>query len=591
MNIRLAKRLTLGFGAVTLLATAIAAVALWGTTAMRRAMDSTSLEAARAMTGQDMMGDIDNLYHHLWGLAAQTDQAIKLEQKSKLEALRAGYRKTLDEMKASAQTATEKELLDQIATAAQGAASVNSRVADLSLAGKETEAISLLAGEGMVQFSKIDKAVDQFVSHRQKELSASSEVAARLVKKVSSAIWTAMPIVIGLAVLFGIMITRSITGPINSGIGVLSHLSKGDLRHEVDPALRSRQDEAGDLGRAIQALTENLRHLLGEVSSGVETLATSSSSLSAVSTQSVSGVKATSEKASTVAAAAEEMSTNSASVAAGMEQATTNLTAVATATEEMTSTIGEIATNSEKARTITSEATNQAQRVTSSMQELSAAALAIGNMTETITAISDQTKLLALNATIEAARAGAAGKGFAVVAHEIKELARQTAEATEDIKTKVSGIQTSTDGTLVDLRRITEVIGQISEIVNTIATAIEEQSTVTKDIARNVTEAATGVKDANHRVAEMATVSQSIAKDIGAVNHSTAEISSGSERVLSSSVDLSRLAQDLQQLVSQFQLRQETAAVPTSDLTPPSSTRRPSAVSQPRFSMSEPLVS
>src|SRR5208283_4511868 len=121
----------------------------------------------------------------------------------------------------------------------------------------------------------------------------------------------------------------------------------------------------------------------------------------------------------------------------------------------------------------------------------SQAALDIGKVTETITAISDQTKLLALNATIEAARAGAAGKGFAVVAHEIKELARQTADATEDIKAKVGGIQGATKGTLEDLARISEIIGQVSETVGSIASAIEEQSAVTKDIAQNVAGAAT----------------------------------------------------------------------------------------------------
>ena len=205
------------------------------------------------------------------------------------------------------------------------------------------------------------------------------------------------------------------------------------------------------------------------------------------------------------------------------------------------------------------------------MQELSQAAQAIGQVTETITTISDQTKLLALNATIEAARAGAAGKGFAVVAHEIKELARQTADATEDIKKKVSGIQGSTTGTLADLARISQVIGNVSEIVNTIATAIEEQSTVTKDIARNVGEAATGVEEANQRVSQISTVSQSVAKDITAVNQANADIASGSEQVLISSTELSKLAEDLQRLIGQFKIGdEETSSANSSSRLPKS---------------------
>jgi methyl-accepting chemotaxis protein len=258
------------------------------------------------------------------------------------------------------------------------------------------------------------------------------------------------------------------------------------------------------------------------------------------------------------------MSANSVSVAAGMEEASTNLTTMAAATEEMTSTIGEIAANSEKARTITLEASQQAGRVTELMQELSHAAQAIGKVTETITTISDQTKLLALNATIEAARAGAAGKGFAVVAHEIKELARQTADATEDIKGKVGGIQSSTSGTLEDLNKISGVIGQVSEIVNTIAAAIEEQSAVTKDIAKNVTEATAGVKDANHRVAEISTVSRSVANDIATVSQAANDVATGGEQVLTSAGQLSQLAGELQRNISRFKLAEESHAKDTS---------------------------
>jgi methyl-accepting chemotaxis protein len=227
----------------------------------------------------------------------------------------------------------------------------------------------------------------------------------------------------------------------------------------------------------------------------------------------------------------------------------------------MTSTIGEIATNSEKARTITAEAAQEAHRVTALMQQLSKAAQGISKVTEVITNISEQTNLLALNATIEAARAGAAGKGFGVVAHEIKELAHQTAAATEEIKGKVHGIQSSTSETLDNLGRITTVIAQVSEIVNTIATAIEEQSTVTRDIARNVSEAAKGVKDGNQRVAQISTVARSVARDIATVNQAAGEISSGSDQILTSADELSKLAQALQAILDRFVLNEEVAVL------------------------------
>ena len=149
--------------------------------------------------------------------------------------------------------------------------------------------------------------------------------------------------------------------------------------------------------------------------------------------------------------------------------------------------------------------------ITEEMQKLGKAAQEIGQVTETITNISAQTNLLALNATIEAARAGTAGKGFAVVANEIKELARQTAEATEDIKARIAGIQNSTGTAITDIGQITAVIKEVGGIVSSIAAAIEEQATVTKDVAGNIAQASAGVRDANYAYPQTAEVSKAIA--------------------------------------------------------------------------------
>jgi methyl-accepting chemotaxis protein len=235
-----------------------------------------------------------------------------------------------------------------------------------------------------------------------------------------------------------------------------------------------------------------------------------------------------------------------------MENASGNLTAVAAATEEMTTTIGDIAGNSEKARRITGEATRQADQVCGLMDELGRAAQSIGKVTDTISNISAQTNLLALNATIEAARAGAAGKGFAVVANEIKDLAQQTASATEDIKTKIAGIQQSTSHTVEDIGKISQTIKEVNEIVSSIATAIEEQAVVTKDIAGNIAQASLGVKDATGQVSQTSEVSTQIASDIDTVNRNAGETANGSSQVRSGAEDLSRLADQLSSTVAQF---------------------------------------
>jgi len=335
----------------------------------------------------------------------------------------------------------------------------------------------------------------------------------------------------------------------------LKAVAAGDLSGSKLPQkILDRPDEFGQLGTASQAMSDSLRRLLGDISGGVRTLAVSASELAAVANQTATSTASTMDKAHTVAAAAEEASANTISIAAGMEQSSSSLSAVAAATEQMSATVSDISSNTSRAHVISEQATTQAQTIAEQMQRLGQAAQEIGHVTETITNISAQTNLLALNATIEAARAGTAGKGFAVVANEIKELARQTAEATEDIKARIGGIQQSTGAAITDIGQITTVIKDVGIIVTSIAAAIEEQATVTRDVAGNIAQASSGVRDANDRVSQTAQVSRSIAEDIAGVNSAVSDIRSGGERVQASAVDLSKLAEQLGAQVAQFKI-------------------------------------
>ncbi len=188
------------------------------------------------------------------------------------------------------------------------------------------------------------------------------------------------------------------------------------------------------------------------------------------------------------------------------------------------------------------------------MKDLDTAARNIGRITETITDISNQTNLLALNATIEAARAGEAGKGFAVVANEIKELASQTASATADITSQISAVQNSTQTTTTQITQVTQVIDTINDIVATIATAVEEQSAVTREISGNIHQVAEGINEVNTTVADSSDTLSHITQEIGDVNKASSQVASNSQKVREKADDLSGLSGRLQQMIEQFKV-------------------------------------
>jgi methyl-accepting chemotaxis protein len=342
--------------------------------------------------------------------------------------------------------------------------------------------------------------------------------------------------------------------PIRGLLKEMQRIGQGDVATDVDKLLCKRVDELGELSRALQAMSESLRQLLGGFSQSVETLVGASTNLTKISSQTSQSVLHASDRANTVSAAAEEASATTAQVAHGIADAASNLTSINNATTQMSATIQEIAGSSEKARAISDKANEQAKSITTLMKSLGSSAKEIGKVTETITRISKQTNLLALNATIEAARAGAAGKGFAVVANEIKELAQQTAAATDDIKAKISSVQAATGSAIFDIQAISGIIGETSNLVVNIATSIEEQSTVTKDVANSISEASSSVREATERVDQTASVSSSIAREISLLSNAVGDIRQGGIQVETSANELTRLADQLRDVVAKFKV-------------------------------------
>lgn len=304
-------------------------------------------------------------------------------------------------------------------------------------------------------------------------------------------------------------------------LGVVHAASHGDLTQEMTI---KGADSVGQMAEGLAKFFANLRGNVSNIAQTAQTLASSSQELTAVSQQMAANAEETASQANVASAAAEQVSKNVATVS--------------TAAEEMGASIKEIAKSANEAARVATSAVKVAEKTNATVAKLGESSAEIGNVIKVITSIAEQTNLLALNATIEAARAGEAGKGFAVVANEVKELAKQTAKATEEISRKIEAIQGDTRGAVEAIAQIGKIINQINDIQNTIASAVEEQTATTGEISRNVGEAAKG--------------SNEIAQNITGVAQAARSTTQGASHTKTSADELSKIALNLQKLVAQF---------------------------------------
>ncbi|OGR14952.1 MAG: hypothetical protein A2277_21065 [Desulfobacterales bacterium RIFOXYA12_FULL_46_15] len=315
-----------------------------------------------------------------------------------------------------------------------------------------------------------------------------------------------------------------------------------------------RKDEIGILADCFDRFISNLDDIIMNIGRKTETVAASSSEVFMASERMHEESFDLSSRSNSVAAAAEEMNSSMHMVAAASEEASTNISIVADAAGLMQSNITGIAHNCDEARQISSNAKQQVDIASEKVGRLGGAAKEISKVTAVITDIAEQTNLLALNATIEAARAGEAGKGFAVVAGEIKNLAAQTAQATETIREKIEGIQDSTRETVHEVGTISEVISRVDAIVNEIAKTVEEQSRTATEVAGSIEQASIGISEVNGNVAQISQVASGIAKDIAQVDHIASEMSGRAGGLTNGAKDLDRLSLNLRQMISIFRV-------------------------------------
>jgi methyl-accepting chemotaxis protein len=325
---------------------------------------------------------------------------------------------------------------------------------------------------------------------------------------------------LGIGIFVAIFLSRSISGSTQAVLVQAEAIASGDLTRD-DLKIQSK-DELGDLTTAINKMSGSLKRMIMAITENSLHVSTASEELSSTSQQ--------------ITANSEETSAQARVVSSATVQVSQNLQTVATWAEEMGASIKEIAKNASEAAKIATSAVRVAETATATVSKLGDSSNEIGQVIKVITSIAQQTNLLALNATIEAARAGEAGKGFAVVANEVKELAKETAKATEDISRKIEAIQTDTKAAVEAIASISEVINQVNGISNTIATAVEEQNATTNEMARNVSEAAQGSGEITSNIAGVAQAAESTSRGAG-------DTQKAAQQLVETSAELRRLVE------------------------------------------------
>ncbi len=376
----------------------------------------------------------------------------------------------------------------------------------------ETEGVARLADAAKANQDVVDRARDGVMAVQ--TAAASTAQAER---------WTVTIVVLVAALALLVWAVRGIVRPLLSIRSVLAGVAGGDLTRRVE---LERSDEVGEMAQALDQGVAGMRGSVVTISQGALGLAESVRGLSTVSTR-MEGI-------------AQATTTQAQSASAGATQVSASIGTVATGIEELSASVGEVARNAQQAAQVAQDGVRLADEANATIGKLGASSAEIGAIVKTIAGIAAQTNLLALNATIEAARAGEAGKGFAVVANEVKELARQTAAATADIGGKSTAIAQDSDAAIAVVVRIAEIVRRISDLQQSIAGAVEQQSATTRELTGNL--------------AEVAKAGGEIAGGVTAVARSTQDTSAAAAEVLRASQALEHLAGELKHAVARFRI-------------------------------------
>jgi methyl-accepting chemotaxis protein len=532
-NVRIGARLAGAFGGVCLCLVAALGVGLWGQSRSKSATAELAVAAdmrGDALTAKFRVADFNGwqngyAFDIQRGVAGAT--ADTADGRANFLASTAAFKSDVEHLRSDPLSGGQDAALATASDAYDQYMRIDEEIIAAFRLGTTAgfkKAGTLVAGDAIASMHKIVGAIDELVTLTTARATSAQNAAVSAANTARTLMLIAGLLSLCLAVLLAVLVTRSITRPLGMTVDTLRAVAAKNLTVRA-PA--DGRDELSIMGRAVNSTLEVLLTAFGRIGDHSRTLAGASHELTTSSGRISEAATDASGQSDRVASAAEEVSRSVQTVAAG--------------TEQMNAAIREIADSAGLAASVAATGVDSAREAGETIGQLGRSSAEIGEVIKLITQIAEQTNLLALNATIEAARAGEQGKGFAVVASEVKDLAQETAKATEDISRRVEAIQHDTTAAIGAIDRITEIIGQVNEHSTTIAAAVEQQTATTAEMGRNITEAATG--------------SGEIAEGVSGVATSAQITSEGVIEAQQTAESLEKMSRELQEIVDQFQTR------------------------------------